>query len=249
MLPWLRTDTPFPPVESALDDPAGLLAAGADLSVARLLDAYRQGIFPWYSPGQPIFWWSTHPRMVLRVTDFRCHRSLRQRIRQILPDPAWELSCNRHFVGVIQACAEQVRHGQAGTWISDDMIAAYIALHEAGHVHSIETWQDGQLVAGLYGVAIGRMFFGESMFTRVNDGSKLALAALVGFLREQGCELIDCQQQTNHLASLGAAPIPRAAFSAHLAKVTPTVEMDWLSLQNPRHNNTTLKTILNTHFA
>ena len=129
------------------------------------------------------------------------------------------------------------------------MVAAYIGLHQAEHAHSIETWHDGQLVAGLYGVAIGHMFFGESMFTHVTDGSKLALAALVGFLREQGCELIDCQQQTNHLASLGAAPIPRPAFSDHLGRVTTELEMDWQSLQNPRHDNTTLKTILNKYFA
>jgi leucyl/phenylalanyl-tRNA--protein transferase len=240
MLPWLDVHTPFPPIERALKEPSGLLAAGADLSVPRLLNAYQHGIFPWYSEGEPILWWSTEPRMVLRCADFHCHRSLRKTLQKISLDPAWEIRCDTAFAEVIQACSEQPRAGQSGTWIVPEMVAAYCALHHAGHAHSVETWHEGKLVAGLYGVAIGRMFYGESMFTRVTDGSKIALAALVAFLRTQDCALIDCQQQTRHLASLGAAPISRAAFKAHLASSTVQPAMDWSSAV--KHSN--LKAIL-----
>jgi len=227
VIPWLHADAPFPPVEQALseaDGAPGLLAAGADLSPERLLDAYRHGIFPWFSDGQPILWWSTDPRMVLRTDRLRISASLRKTLKKIdhsLRDGGdWDLRFDSAFEAVMRACAAP-RIGRdgvaAGTWISEDIVAGYSALHRRGHAHSCELWRGGELVAGAYGVALGRMFFGESMFTRVNDGSKVALAYLVHFLRANGVTLIDCQQETAHLASLGAAPITRAAFLAHLA--------------------------------
>ncbi|MGB6054639.1 MAG: leucyl/phenylalanyl-tRNA--protein transferase [Burkholderiaceae bacterium] len=227
MIPWLQTDTPFPPVERALteaDGAPGLLAAGADLSPERLLDAYRHGIFPWFSDGQPILWWSTDPRMVLWTERLRISDSLKKTLKKIDNDlraeRRWEVRFDTAFEAVMRACAAPriERDGSAaGTWISDDIIAGYGALHRRGYAHSCELWRDGELVAGAYGVAIGRMFYGESMFTRVNDGSKVALAYLVHFLRRHGVAMIDCQQETAHLASLGAEPIARAEFIAHLA--------------------------------
>lgn len=214
MIPWLEMDTPFPEVTRALTEQqgaAGLLAAGADLSVARLLDAYSHGIFPWYSEGQPILWWSTDPRMVLMTADFKISDSLKKTLKKIARDTRWEIRFDSAFEQVMRACATP-RRDSAGTWISEDIIAAYCALHAAGYAHSAEVWFDGQLVGGAYGVCIGRMFFGESMFARVTDASKIAMAHLVFLLRAQGVAMIDCQQETAHLATLGAKPISRREF-------------------------------------
>ena len=229
-LPWLDLDTPFPDPETALterDGAAGLLAAGADLSPQRLLDAYSHGIFPWFSDPQPILWWSTDPRMVLHTSEFKLHRSLRKTLQRFIADPACELRIDSAFDQVIQACASSPREGQGGTWIVPEMIEAYRALHRAGHAHSVETWIDGRLAGGLYCVAIGRAVFGESMFTRVPDASKIALAALVALCRAQGVALIDCQQETSHLASLGARPVPRADFLAAIAGPAQADGLRW----------------------
>ncbi len=211
MIPWLRGDAPFPPVESARDDLGGLLAAGGDLSPRRLIDAYSRGIFPWYSDDEPILWWSPDPRMVLRVDEFHVSRTLARRIR----GADFEVRVNTAFEAVMRACAAP-RDEQDGTWIQPEIIAAYVRLHELGYAHSVESWRDGALVGGLYGVAIDRMFFGESMFAREPDASKVALSHLVEMLRACGIPLIDCQQETAHLASLGAQPIARGAFVREL---------------------------------
>ncbi|MEW5770119.1 MAG: leucyl/phenylalanyl-tRNA--protein transferase [Pseudomonadota bacterium] len=219
MIPWLRPDTPFPPVETAQVEPNGLLAVGGDLSPARLLAAYRRGIFPWFNPGEPILWWSPDPRMVLFPAEFKCARSLAKTLRR----GAYEVRVDSAFTRVMQACAAP-RRGQRGTWINAEMVRAYTALHEAGHAHSFETWMDGEsgpeLVGGLYGVALGQAFFGESMFSRRTDASKIAFAHLVGELQARGFGVIDCQMSTPHLASLGAREIPRAAFTALLERFT-----------------------------
>lgn len=214
MIPWLDARDPFPPVTRALTEPNGLLAAGADLSPERLLAAYRSGIFPWYSDEQPLLWWSPDPRMVLDPAEFRIARSLKKRLQR----RDYSVQSDSAFEQVMRGCAAP-RAGQGGTWITDDMLAAYGTLHRLGHAHSIETWIDGKLAGGLYGVAIGRMFYGESMFTRATDASKLALAHLVRQLQRWGFELIDCQMETPHLARFGARKIPRAAFMRKLAEL------------------------------
>lgn len=214
MIPWLERNDPFPPVAAALGDPNGLLAAGGSLDADRLVDAYRHGIFPWSSEGQPILWWSPDPRMVLRVADFKLSRSLRKRVRS----GTFEARVDTAFDAVMAACAGP-REGQAGTWITTEMRVAYGKLHRLGYAHSVESWRDGSLVGGLYGVALGRVFFGESMFARATDASKVALACLVAILRGQGVALIDCQQDTPHLASMGAQPIARKTFVAALRKL------------------------------
>ncbi|KIF81334.1 leucyl/phenylalanyl-tRNA--protein transferase [Noviherbaspirillum autotrophicum] len=218
MIPWLEASTPFPDVSTALTDEdgaPGLLAAGGDLSPKRLLEAYRHGIFPWYSEGQPILWWSTDPRMVLFTKHFVISHSLRKTLKKVHKsmhsDRRWEIRFNTAFQQVMLACAAPRKEG-AGTWISDDIIQGYSELHRRGYAHSSELWFDNQLVGAAYGVSIGRMFYGESMFARVPDASKVALAYLVHFLQAHGVAMIDCQQETSHLASLGAAPIPRAEF-------------------------------------
>jgi len=218
-----RDATPFPPSTQALgpdSEAPGLLAVGGRLSIPRLEAAYRRGIFPWYSPGQPVLWWSPDPRMVLPVAGFRLHRSLKQALRRFLATPGCEIRFDSVFDRVIAACATVPRHGQSGTWIVPALRRAYIAWHRADRAHSVETWVDGQLVGGLYGVGLGRMFFGESMFAHATDASKIALAALVAFCRAHGIALIDCQQNTAHLARLGAHEMPRAAFEDHLTQAT-----------------------------
>jgi leucyl/phenylalanyl-tRNA--protein transferase len=220
MIPWLETNSPFPDVSEALTmDAPGLLAAGADLSPQRLLLAYQHGIFPWFSEGQPILWWSTDPRMVLETERFKVSDSLRKTLRRVersrVGGGRWDVRFDSAFEEVMRACAAPRKDGP-GTWISDDIIAGYTGLHRMGYAHSSEVWLDGELVGGAYGVCIGRMFYGESMFARVSDASKVALAYLVSFLRAHGVRLVDCQQETSHLASLGAAPIPRARFLEHL---------------------------------
>ncbi len=232
MIPWLETNTPFPDVSEALTiDAPGLLAAGADLSPARLLLAYQNGIFPWFSEGQPILWWSTDPRMVLFTEQFKVSDSLRKTLRRIersrVEGGRWEVRFDTAFEAVMRACAAPRRDGP-GTWISEDIIAGYTGLHRLGYAHSAEVWLDGELVGGAYGVCIGRMFYGESMFARVTDASKVALAYLVSFLRGHGVGMVDCQQETSHLASLGAAPIPRARFLEHLrAAIRAPAITDW----------------------
>jgi len=212
MLAWLEGGDPFPPPDKALRNPNGLLCAGGDLSKERLLEAYRHGIFPWYSGDEPILWWSPDPRMVLFCDELKVSRSLAKSMR----NKGFEVRMDFAFAKVIKACSEP-RRGEPGTWLSKDMQAAYLALHRAGHAHSFETWQAGELVGGLYGVAIGRMFYGESMFSRATDASKVALVALVEQLRGRGCPMIDCQQRTPLLASLGAREIPRRQFLRRLA--------------------------------
>ena len=220
MIPWLDAHTPFPDVSKALTiDAPGLLAAGADLSPQRLLLAYQNGIFPWFSEGQPILWWSTDPRMVLYTNEFKVSDSLRKTLRRVersrTSGGRWQVRFDSAFEAVMRACAAPRRDGP-GTWISEEIIDGYTSLHAMGYAHSSEVWLDGELVGGAYGVCIGRMFYGESMFARVSDASKVALAYLVAFLRTHGVQMIDCQQETGHLASLGAAPIPRSAFLKHL---------------------------------
>ncbi|MFM7532009.1 MAG: leucyl/phenylalanyl-tRNA--protein transferase [Rubrivivax sp.] len=219
MIAWLEDDTPLPPTAQALppgSQAPGLLAAGGGLHPARLEEAYRRGIFPWFSAGQPVLWWSPDPRTVLRTAEFRLSRSLRKTIRRFLATPGCELRFDSAFDRVIQACAGTPRHGQDGTWIVPQMVRAYSAWHRLGRVHSVETWVRGELVGGLYAVAIGRMVYGESMFAHRTDASKIALAALVAFCRAQAVALIDCQQETQHLLSLGAETLPRTAFENHV---------------------------------
>lgn len=226
MIPWLSADDPFPPVASALRKPAGLLAAGADLSSERLVAAYRRGIFPWFGDGDPILWWSTDPRMVLFVDEFRVSKSLGKRLARIADDPTVEVRCDHAFDDVIRACATP-RDEDGGTWIVEPMIEAYIELHRRGVAHSVETWIDGELAGGLYGLSIGRMFFGESMFARATDASKIALAHLVAFARSGEIPMLDCQQETAHLASLGARPIPREDFVAEVARLVDGPDVAW----------------------
>ena len=204
---------PFPPVESAFREPDGLLAAGGDLSPERLLDAYRHGIFPWYSHGQPILWWSPDPRTVF-ATD-RVHVSTR--LKRWLRHCDWTIAADRNFAGVMRACAAP-RATQTGTWITSEMYSAYCWLHSLGHAHSVEVYDGNTLAGGIYGVAIGRMFFGESMFSAETNGSKVALIALCRVLREWGFTLLDAQVASEHLATLGAIQMPRSEFVAHVAK-------------------------------
>lgn len=237
MIPWLHPHSPFPDVSKALteaDGAAGLLAAGADLSPERLLAAYKLGIFPWFSEGQPILWWSTDPRMVLRCEDFIISHSLKKTLRKVARSMQeggpLQVRFDSNFEAVMRACAGPRRDG-AGTWISEDIVAGYCGLHRMGFAHSSELWLDGELVGGAYGVCIGRMFYGESMFARIPDASKTALAYLVAFLKHHGVIMIDCQQETGHLASLGAAPIPRSEFCKHLQMATALPPItDWQPL-------------------
>lgn len=208
MIPWLGRDLSFPPLETALVEPNGLLAAGGDLSPKRLLGAYRRGIFPWFSEGDPILWWSPDPRMVLLPAELKISRSLAKTLR----NKPHEVRFDTAFEDVVLACAAP-REGEPGTWITAEMRAAYGRLHRLGYAHSVETWIEGELAGGLYGVAIGRMFYGESMFSRARDASKIALVHLARCLEAADFGMIDCQMRTDHLASLGAREIPRARFS------------------------------------
>ena len=197
----------FPPLDHALKDPNGLLAAGGDLTAERLLEAYSQGIFPWFNEGEPILWWSPDPRMVLFPNELKISPSMRKTLRK----KTYQIQTDAHFTQVMEACA-QPRKNQAGTWIHPQMIAAYTALHEMGWAHCVETWIDDQLVGGLYGVSIGRIFFGESMFSLRPNASKIAFVHLVQQLQQWQFDLIDCQVRTSHLASLGAREISRGQF-------------------------------------
>ncbi len=215
-LRWLKPSDPpaaFPPLEQALTEPDGLLAAGGDLSPQRLLYAYRHGIFPWYNAGDPILWWSPDPRLVLFPDEIHISRSLRRTLRR----GAFQISRDTAFTEVIRACAAP-RHGVPGTWITPTMAAAYTRLHEQGVAHSIEVWMDGELAGGLYGLGIGAAFFGESMFTRRTDASKIALAHLAAVFGHHPAALIDCQLYSTHLAALGARELPRYDFTARLER-------------------------------
>jgi leucyl/phenylalanyl-tRNA--protein transferase len=214
MIPWLTPHAPFPPLEAALAKPNGLLAAGGDLSPQRLLEAYRCGIFPWFNAGEPILWWSPDPRMVLLPSELKISRSL----NKVLHKGNYEIRMDSAFNQVMQACAAP-RNGQSGTWIHPEMILAYAALHETGLAHSVETWVDGELMGGLYGVSQGKMFFGESMFSRIPDASKIAFVHLVRQLQRWDFGMIDCQMKTAHLASFGAREIPRIEFSQRLREL------------------------------
>jgi leucyl/phenylalanyl-tRNA--protein transferase len=209
VLAWLEAKDPFPPVERALKEPNGLLAAGGELTVPRLLEAYRRGVFPWYSGTEPVLWWSPDPRMVLYCAELKVSRSLAKSLR----NKGYEVRADTAFAEVLAGCADRPE----GTWLGAGMKQAYLRLHRAGYAHSFETWRDGELLGGLYGVAIGRMFYGESMFSRATDASKVALAALVAELRTREFPLIDCQMHTPLLASLGAREIPRRSFLRELA--------------------------------
>ena len=230
LIPWLGPDSRFPPVEQATTDPNGLLAAGGDLSVARLVEAYGAGIFPWFNEDQPILWWSPDPRMVLFPAELKVSRSLARTLR----NSRFEVRADTAFRDVIQRCRLS-RRDQAGTWISAPMVEAYCELHRAGIAHSVETWLDAELVGGLYGVALGRAFFGESMFMRATDASKVALVTLVRQLERWGFEMVDCQMNTAHLASFGAREIPRAEFTRRLRELIhyPSVPAPW-QLAPPR---------------
>lgn len=210
----LDEHTPFPPLSAALKQPNGLLAIGGDLSPRRLIHAYARGIFPWFSAGGPILWWSPDPRMVLFPQELTVSRSLKKRLQR----QDYEIRFDSSFRAVIEACAMVPRPGQDGTWITPEMVEAYCRLYDLGHAHSVETWMDGKLVGGLYGVAIGRMFYGESMFHRVTDASKIAFVYLVRYLARHGFGMIDCQLKTAHLARFGAREIRRDEFAAHLTE-------------------------------
>lgn len=229
-LPWLEPGQAFPPASQAWDEAQsapGLLAAGGALDVPSLRRAYSAGIFPWFSEGQPILWWSTDPRMVLFTREFNLHRSLRKTLAKFIADPRCELRIDSAFSEVIRACSSSERAGQSGTWIVPAMVRAYEDLHRAGLAHSVETWVAGELVGGLYCVAIGGAVFGESMFARRPDASKIALAGLVALCRRHGVGLIDCQQNTRHLASLGAREIPRADFVVRVEQNTGKPPVPW----------------------
>lgn len=220
-LTWIHYDEPLPPTERVLgpdSDAPGLLAAGGRVTPQRLEEAYRRGVFPWFNPTNPPLWWTPDPRMVLPVAEFHLSQNLRKTLRRFIRDPRCEIRIDSAFRAVMTACANTPRDGQQGTWIVDEIIDAYCAWHELGRAHSVETWIDGVLVGGLYGVGIGTMFFGESMFSHRSDASKIALAALVAFCRGHGIALIDCQQNTGHLARFGAREITRSAFEAHLSR-------------------------------
>lgn len=224
MIPWLDPNDPFPPPASALREPNGLLAAGGDLSPQRLIEAYSHGIFPWFNPGEAILWWSPDPRMVLFPAELKVSRSLRKTLKK----PTYEIRFDTAFKQVMEACAAP-RDGHGGTWITPAMIAAYTELHQLGLAHSVETWMKGKLVGGLYGVSLGRMFYGESMFSLATDASKIAFVHLVKQLERWGFGMIDCQMKTAHLASLGAREIPRAEFSQKLSELVnfPGINGAW----------------------
>jgi leucyl/phenylalanyl-tRNA--protein transferase len=233
MIDWLdEASLDFPPSTRALgpdSDAPGLLAAGGDLSPERLQAAYSRGIFPWFGPGQPPLWWTPDPRMVLQTRNFKLSRSLRKTIHRFIVTPGCRIQVDGATAEVLRACAGMPREGQSGTWIVPEMQRAYLAwARHSRAVHSVETWVDGELVGGLYGINLGRMFFGESMFMRRSDASKIALAALVCLCRQHRITWIDCQQNTRHLASLGAAEVPRSAFEAHLRQaLAQPAPADW----------------------
>jgi len=226
----LSAHDPLPPPHMAWGQDTvapGLLAIGGGLALHRLLEAYGQGCFPWYSDGQPVMWWSTDPRMVLHCDEFKLHRSLRKILTHTVMDSSLQIRMNHDFEAVIQHCAQAPRPGQSGTWIVKDMVNAYVQLHKAGYAHSVEAWVNGRLVGGLYCIAIGHAVFGESMFSLEPNGSKLALAGLMAYCKAHRVKWVDCQQKTSHLASLGAREISRRDFLASLAQAKTLSPMPW----------------------
>jgi leucyl/phenylalanyl-tRNA--protein transferase len=250
-VPWLLAGEKFPAPHDAwgaTEAAPGLLAAGGALDVNSLVQAYSAGIFPWFSLGQPIFWWSPDPRMVLQTQDFKLHRSLKKTLQRFRDSPRCSVTFDSAFEQVIAACANAPRDGQAGTWIVPEMITAYSKLHQAGHAHSVETWVNGEVVGGLYCVNLGGMVFGESMFAQQTDASKIALSALVAFCKAKDISMIDCQQNTQHLSSFGAREISRETFNAHVNQQTQQATPKWVfeaHLWNeilPRHSQPTALT-------
>jgi leucyl/phenylalanyl-tRNA---protein transferase len=225
MLTWLqRNSLTFPPLEKAMREPNGLLAAGGDLSADRLIQAYRHGCFPWFQEGQPILWWSPDPRTVLFPEELHISRSLGKVLRQ----SRYQVTFDRDFAAVIQACAAPREYAD-GTWITDSMQSAYLELHRRGYAHSVEVWEQDALVGGLYGLAIGQLFFGESMFSRADNASKVGFATLVERLKAWGFVLIDCQMPTEHLHSFGARAITRTTFADYLRQHLDQPNIaDWL---------------------
>jgi leucyl/phenylalanyl-tRNA--protein transferase len=222
MIPFLGPADRFPPVDQALDEPDGLLAAGGGLSVERLVEAYSHGIFPWFSAGDPVLWWSPDPRMVLAPRALHVSRSLRRRLHT----RDYRVSADTAFALVLRECAAP-RPGETGTWLFPEMRRAYTALHRAGFAHSIEVWIGDELAGGIYGVALGRMFFGESMFSRRTDGSKIAMVHLAAQLDRWGCPLIDCQMETGHLVSLGAVSMSRRRFVTEVERLVNEPAPSW----------------------
>jgi len=220
---WLTEEILFPHPKYASEE--GLLAIGGDLSTERILFAYEHGIFPWYNPGEPILWWSPNPRFILLPSEIKVSKSMRQVQRKGI----FKVSFDQAFEEVIRNCSTTPRKGQAGTWLTDEMIAAYIELHHQGFAHSVETWEEGKLVGGLYGLSLGKCFFGESMFAKTSNASKIALIHLAKTLEEKGFSMIDCQSETKHLRSMGAKFIPRNDFLEHLEqnKKEPTWRGSW----------------------
>ncbi len=220
---WLRTNSPFPsPRDFVQDDPElpdGLIAISDSINENRLIAAYRQGIFPWYSKGQPVLWWCTSPRMVLETSSIKISNSLRKKIQQVQVNSEWEIKIDTSFQTMMESCANTQRKDQDGTWITSEIIDSYVKLHHLGIAHSVEMWYQNELVGGLYGINLGKMMYGESMFTRVTDASKVALTALCAWCASVGIQRIDCQQETDHLGSLGAHPIPKKDF------------LDWIESQ------------------
>ena len=223
MIPFLGPSDPFPPVDQALEEPDGLLAAGGSLATKRLIDAYRRGIFPWFNEGDPILWWSPDPRTVLRPSKVHVSHSLRKRLKK----EAFLITIDRAFARVLEGCAAPRAH-EAGTWLSAPMRRAYASLYSAGLAHSVEVWMDGELAGGIYGVAIGRMFFGESMFARRTDASKIAMVRLCAQLERWAFPMIDCQLETQHLLSLGAEHMRRRQFIAEVDRLVKEPSPDWV---------------------
>lgn len=230
LLPWIGPGSKFPSTHEAWgisSEAPGLLCAGGDLTVETLSRAYSQAIFPWFNADQPVLWWSPDPRMVLKVQHFRLRPSFKKRLKQFIRSPSCEIRVDSAFTDVIRACANCSRPGHSGTWILPKMVNAYCRLHHAGLAHSVETWIDGKLCGGLYFVALGRAIFGESMFHHKPDTSKIALAALVAMCRQFGVTHIDCQQNTRHMASLGADEMSRSQFVSHVRAVIPMNAPTW----------------------
>ncbi|HEX4917534.1 MAG TPA: leucyl/phenylalanyl-tRNA--protein transferase [Limnobacter sp.] len=226
-IPWLSSPFEFPDTKQALRYPPGLLAASQEISAQWLLESYPRGIFPWYSQGEPVLWWSTEPRAVLYLNEFKLHRSLRKTIQKISRDPTHTITLNHDFEAVMRACAEP-RPGQDGTWITEEIIAAYCELHRLGHAHSVEHWHNDCLIGGLYCVSFGRMIYGESMFARHTDASKVAFAHWVYWLKAQNVHIMDCQQATSHLMSFGARTVPRHIFEKEMTKAVLQAGINWV---------------------
>ncbi|WP_370262994.1 leucyl/phenylalanyl-tRNA--protein transferase [Limnobacter sp.] len=225
-IPWLLSPNDFPVTSQALRYPPGLLAASQHISADWLMQSYPRGIFPWYSHGEPVLWWSTSPRAVLYLEEFKLHRSLRKTIRRQTQDKSRRITLNMAFEQVMRACAEP-RPGQDGTWITEDVLSAYCELHQRGHAHSVEHWHEGQLVGGLYCVAFGQMVYGESMFAKQTDASKVAFAHWVYWLKAQNVRIMDCQQATSHLMSFGARTISRETFEYEMAQAVIQPGLTW----------------------